>query len=163
MATPVFTFLRHAESLYNCDQSQDVDVALSELGVKQASVLSGAYDYILVSPLARARQTLRLSQLSAPHVEVSTLCREKLQSDIVSNSMDGESGLDESLIQFVMRVQLLTAYLKQLAQRYKRILVISHMGVITALTGKEPDNAESIDVTHLLSPEELVAVAINHT
>ncbi len=64
-ATHVVTLLRHAESEFNTGQNTDeLDVGITERGKKQAAGITGHYDLVVCSTLRRTKQTLDHSQVN---------------------------------------------------------------------------------------------------
>ena len=56
--------LRHAESEFNAGNKEVFDAPLTEIGKQQAAALSGHFHKVLCSPLTRAQQTLKISQVN---------------------------------------------------------------------------------------------------
>jgi len=138
-------FLRHAQSAYNATRDEARDSPLTREGRAQARALElGAFDYVLCSPLARARETLALARWDAPACELCSLAREALGDDFAPNQMAGEHGLRESDAAFRARMRVLRGLVAGCAARYGRVLVVAHAGVIAELTGVAPHNAERV-------------------
>src|SRR4029079_8183241 len=99
--------LRHAQSLTNVSHKDIQDPALSKNGIKDASNLFGEYDFILISPLLRCKQTYLYSKLIGSVVEFSSLCREfrGLHAPL-SKTLKDEKGLVESNEDFAFRIYL---------------------------------------------------------
>lgn len=144
-----FTFVRHAQSIYNRDGKSGPDPALSSEGREQASLLDGKYDYALVSCMSRTKETFNLSNIDCKAVEYSSLCREAMSPGMVSNLMAGEKGVYEADDDFDLRMNLLTSFLEQKAIEYDNILILCHYGVIRHITGEELGNTESIGLDSL--------------
>jgi len=141
------SFLRHAESRYNATRDPERDSRLSARGEEQARALAGEgeYDYAICSPLRRARDTLALSRIRVACVEVSTLARERYSAKSEASWLVDEAGLDgESEADFDARMDTLRALLFERAAHHPRLLCVTHEGVVFALTGVAPDNAELV-------------------
>jgi broad specificity phosphatase PhoE len=133
----MITFLRHGESENNKYHLHIVDPSLTAKGKKQASLLSGHFDYIMISPLKRTIETFNNSSITGDNIEYSSLCRENIYSH--SDLMQGEN-LMETREMFEERLKLLKLYIK--TKKYKNILIITHHGVIYNMTGYDLHNAE---------------------
>ena len=72
--------IRHAETLYNADLSYlyTNDVPLTPYGCLQASLLTGHYDVVIVSPLKRTQMTFEHSQIIGDSVYVEPRVREHI-------------------------------------------------------------------------------------
>lgn len=142
----MITLLRHTQSLTNFTHNDQLNPPLTKKGIKDAQLLSGHYDFILISPLLRTEQTYLYSNLTGIIVEYSTLCREKRGTHAyLSKTLKNEKGYIEGEDGFNFRMYLLKLYLDYLRQHYKRILVITHHGVIMALTGQHAYNGDFIN------------------
>ena len=75
------------------------------------------------------------SKIDAMTVEYSSLPREKI-GYTVSNFMYGEQNLTERDDDFEHRMSLLILHLIRMNNRYPKIVIITHHGVIKALTGE---------------------------
>lgn len=64
-------FVRHAESTVNCGGESVFDPGLSENGKHQAATLEGHFDVVIISPLLRCLETLRLSKITYGELRVS--------------------------------------------------------------------------------------------
>lgn len=141
----MITFLRHAESVNNRYHLDEQDPPLTDDGIVQARLLKGDYDYILISPMLRTRETYEFSQITGSIIEYSTLCREKIGTAYHHGQiMAGEQNLIEPSKSFDYRMHLLELDLKEKITRYDRILVITHHGVIKALTNQSAKNASLV-------------------
>jgi bisphosphoglycerate-dependent phosphoglycerate mutase len=145
----MITFVRHAQSLFNSTGQIYRDIHLSELGKQQAMNLDGNYDVCIVSPLQRAKDTLNLSKIKYKVLEISHLCREHKDGNIINLLVDEKESI-ESLDELCERVlkfkQLLYNYIKD----GHKICVISHYSFLLALTGIPFDNAQQISMIHKL-------------
>ena len=77
----VVYLIRHGESSFNANLTDDIDCNLTDLGKKQSLILGerlseNHFDLVIVSPLARALQTLEISKLIYDRMEINHLCRE---------------------------------------------------------------------------------------
>lgn len=146
-----FTFIRHTQSLYNRDGVSGRDPELSEEGKEAASNLSGAYEYALISSMKRTRETFECAtNLTASVVECSSLCREKISGHSLSNMMNVEENMSEDDEDFDFRMSLLKKFLLLRGKQYDTILVVTHQGVIEAMTGERLKNGESYSTNTLL-------------
>ena len=142
-----FTLIRHGESFYNRDGDDRPDPGLTPLGIEQAQQLEGNYAYALVSCLKRARETFANSALQCQVVEISSLCREK--ATMVPNCMMGEVGFYENDEAFALRMRLLKLFLAEKSMIYDTIVVITHYGVIQALTWELLGNGKTTQTNRL--------------
>ena len=69
--------LRHGQSEFNAGNLDAYDAALTELGRKQASEVTGHFDIVLCSPLTRAKQTLQFSKITYDKLEIISDARER--------------------------------------------------------------------------------------
>ena len=67
---PYYTFLRHSESITNKYNKDLINPSSSIEGQESARHLYGNYDYILISPLNRTKETYELSNFKSNNVEV---------------------------------------------------------------------------------------------
>ena len=143
----MITLLRHAESVNNRYHQDELDPSLTSYGKRQASFLNDYYDYILISPMARTKETFEYSQLTGDVIEYSTLCRGKIGTKYhLGNIMEGEINLIENGDDFEFRLKLLKLYIKEKSKIYDSILIITHRAVIKSLTNQYVDNATFIDL-----------------
>jgi hypothetical protein len=145
---PHYTFLRHCESLSNKYHKDLLNPHLSLEGEYASKQLKKYYDYIIISPLNRTRETFNNSQLKAKYIEYNSLCRDHINSNTLSGLMDNEH-INESQIEFNLRMNLLKIYLEYKGQLYNHILIITHHSVIKYLTSYDLDNGQSITVNQL--------------
>jgi hypothetical protein len=128
------TWIRHAESTFNAYGDRSVDVPLTNKGKEDASKICGEYEYCLVSPLLRARQTLALSSIKSPRIQISSLVRE-FTGGVPPNLLSGEETHFEDEEAVRSRVEELYDYLIFLGKKYSSIAIISHHDFILAATG----------------------------
>lgn len=148
-----YTFVRHTESNYNRNgDPYEFDSPLTEEGRLAAPQLVGRYDYALISFMGRTRETFQLSGLDAPIIEYSSLCRERFNvKGNLSSLLCTERNVREKKKDFQFRMSLLKAYLQYLSETHKHILIVTHQGVIAALTSQHhAANGEMIHVNKLL-------------
>ena len=77
------TLLRHCQSLYNEDHIKNKhlkNVSLSSKGKSMAKTLNGHYDIVLLSPMYRTVQTLKLSNITFDKLIIRTDIREYKQT-----------------------------------------------------------------------------------
>ncbi len=141
----MITLLRHCQSVTNLTHKDMLDPPLSKLGFKDAESLNGNYDFILISPLQRTKQTYLYSNIIGTVVEFSSLARERRGTHAhLSKTLKDEKGLIESEEDFGYRMYLLKLYLHYLSMTHQRILVITHHAVIMYLSGQNAHNCEYI-------------------
>lgn len=121
------TFIRHAQSLFNCGQANSKNVGLSEVGKMQAIQITGKFDCIVISPLRRAIQTYALSDLECSNLCVNNLFREVLNNNPV-NYFEHEIITKETETALEERQKSCIAYLVNLSETngYASIGVITH-------------------------------------
>lgn len=139
------TVLRHAESTFNRDGASDYDAPITDDGLERVKEICGEYDYVVVLCMLRAKQTFAASKISGKQVEYSTLCRERI-SKAPCNLMDGEHDVVETDAEFAFRMNMLKQFLIEKGKSHRRTLVVCHHKVIYALTGKEIENCESVEL-----------------
>lgn len=137
----MITFLRHGESENNKYHLSVNNPSLTATGKHQASLLSGHFDYIMISPLKRTIETFKHSSITGNTIEYSTLCREHVYSN--SDLMVDEN-YKETAEMFNERIELLKMYIKM--KTYKSILIITHSGVIKKMTGHDLVNADYVTI-----------------
>jgi len=146
--------IRHAQSEFNATGIDSPNVALTQLGTRQAIALGTmfrergiAFDHVFVSPLQRALQTYSLANPICDHPPIiSHACREQLMG-AWANLMHGENSLVnviESTSSLETRAKRFIEYAKMTATPLKhgRIAIFTHQGFIYALTGRMLQNAE---------------------
>lgn len=138
----MITFIRHAQSRFNCGEDKGPDVALSKLGMQQAGQIFGNYDLVICSNMLRTKQTLLNSRITADNVMYTDLCREKKNcvSDLKLKEVPGfkQPETDE---EFRSRAIKFRDMIYCLIKTYPNIVVISHGLFIKELTGIKLDNA----------------------
>jgi len=147
-ARVVFTFLRHAESVFNETGYSGYDAPITRRGAVRASELTGDYDYVMVSTMLRARETFARSAITSPSVEFSTLCRERM-IETPCNMMSGETGVAETEEDFLFRMQMLRSFLKRKSATCQRIRICCHHKVMRELVGVDAENCESVTLARL--------------
>lgn len=147
-----FTFVRHTQSLFNRDHVSGRDPELTDKGREMATQLEGSYEYALVSNMKRARETFEHAHnLTASIVDISSLCREHIGGKHAdSNMMKGEENNCEDDKDFAFRMSLLRQFLLLKADQYDTILIVTHQGVIKAMTGENLKNGESFGTNTLM-------------
>jgi broad specificity phosphatase PhoE len=140
-------FLRHGQSTWNAYHTEGPDPPLTDEGQEQAKRVVGRFDYVLISPMLRAQETFGLSGIHAPVREVNSLAREDCTNEMSCNRMALEQGFIESEADFEDRMACLRARILMLAVQYGTVLVVTHEGVINALTGVRARNAEMIMIS----------------
>lgn len=127
------TFLRHAESKYNLNLLDDVDVTITEIGKEQASQCIGHYDIVICSPLKRCQETLDNSKITYDKLIIEPLCREIIS--VHSDILVGEIFEIESEENVTDRVNKFKTILHDLGKITSvNILVISHADFIWNFT-----------------------------
>jgi broad specificity phosphatase PhoE len=138
------TFLRHAESIFNRDGTSEKNCSLSELGVQQASQVTGSYDVIICSILKRAKETLLHSQLSSKHLYFTDTCRE-VRRDICDYLDHEDESIPDTDEEIEKKIKNFKEFLRSKVKATDKVLVISHRDFIHAIgKGKYPlpKNAE---------------------
>jgi broad specificity phosphatase PhoE len=142
------TFLRHCRSIYNENNDSEKDCDLAEFGKQQAAALTGEYDVIVCSVMKRARETLRLSKITAPEIIFTELCREHKQT--ICDFLETENLADkESEEQMMRRIRTFKGWLRnRWAHTQKRVLVVTHADFVYFLNGftKYLDNGERMEI-----------------
>jgi broad specificity phosphatase PhoE len=148
------TFLRHCRSIFNEKNDSEKDCDLSDFGKQQAAALAGEYDVIVCSVMKRARETLRLSRITAPEIHYTELCREHKQT--ICDFLEEENLVDkESEEQIVRRIQKFKGWLRSRwgprdgsGGTEKRILVVTHADFVYFLNNftKYLENGERVEI-----------------
>lgn len=144
-------FTRHAESLENIGE-EIVDSPLSARGRRQAAMLSGFYDTVVVSPMRRCLETLHYSKITYSNLEICPSFRERRRYP--GSEMLLELPVEETMDQFRERIERFDKWFRELLQTYNykeeddvlRVLLIGH-GLFFHLWNKSdgpdmPNNAE---------------------
>lgn len=163
MATPIeycvkfnrveVTIIRHVESEYNSTSIDSRDCGITHSGKLAASRLIGYYDFVLVSPLRRALQTLKHSKITYGKVVIVDLLREHKLNEC--DFLEGEQFMIESETDIIVRVcQFRKLLLEFIASNLnsalsltpnednpnKKILLITHADFVWYLTSKIQGN-----------------------
>lgn len=136
-------FLRHGESCSNAGEKNVYDSPLTEKGRKQAKKITGHADYIICSPMRRAKETLIYSKITYDQMEINSLCREKKCS--LSSTLLFEDTTKESADDFKIRMHKLCQYIIGISEHYDNIMVVCHGCVISSITQISPKNCEIIE------------------
>lgn len=142
------TLTRHALSVFNKYNTQDLDCVITNEGMSQCTSLSGDYDLVILSPLIRTRQTLEYSLIHPKLIVVSQLCREKRDSPC--DYLRGEDVVKETEDSVIKRVKDFKKELFEYSKKYKDILIISHGIFGWYLSGKCLRNCETMDISHTI-------------
>lgn len=139
----MITLCRHAQSTYNAFGDTTRDCPITDHGKQHASEISGNYDLIICSTLRRARQTLDASSLVYKNILFTDLCREIRDGNPI-NLLSGEDKAvdNENAEQISARVDNFLKLLREMSQKYNKILVISHGVFLGYLSGKNSYNCE---------------------
>ena len=133
--------LRHGQSEFNAGNLDVYDAALTELGRKQVSEVSGHFDFVLCCPLTRAKQTLHFSKITYDKLEVMSDARERKKDK--SDFFPCEEMKTESIEELIQRVQRLKTDLQSYRKTYTRILVVGHWWIFKFLTSTNCDDVLS--------------------
>lgn len=117
-------FLRHGQSLFNIG-IQGPDPGLTDEGKRQASMVSGEYDLVIVSGFLRTIETLEHSKIKYRERIICELCRE-IKGESSCDYKHGEDTTPESGYDLTQRTIAFRRLLEKLLPGYPRILVISH-------------------------------------
>lgn len=131
----MITVLRHCEALDNVTDKYGKDTKLTYKGILQAREISGYYDYVLCSPMARCKETLINSKIDYKYFKTTHLLREYVKDicDLTKN----EKIYKETENELIKRVDELKCYLKSDEFEGMKILLITHADLIWYLTSKE--------------------------
>lgn len=139
------SFLRHAESRAN--NGEDVRSPNSDLspkGIEQAKKVSGMFDLVVCSPMARAMSTFRHSQIRCTRTVIDKLCRERLV-DNPTDFLQNEDVRPESDETFWKRVHRFQDRLTAWEDVFSSVLVISHNYFLSACFNyRNLNNAEMV-------------------
>lgn len=105
--TKTVTCIRHGQP----QECSEGDPCLSEIGISQASVLTGQFDLIVLSPLRRAIETYTRSNVSGSRIIVSDLAREQ-RDDKKYNQLRGEGAVSETVDDMYRRMSEFREFLK---------------------------------------------------
>lgn len=167
MGTTSFLLIRHAESVWNAEGRWQGhgDPPLSDRGLDQARRLAGELatepiDVLITSDLLRARETAR-PLATARHLVPETdprlreldvaawtgLCRDEIErkdsqllEEFENEDPEIRPGGGETRLELRERVRRAIAEWTE-AHAGRRITLVTHLGVIRALTGQEIPNA----------------------
>jgi len=138
--------IRHAETIFNSNQIDDIDTDLTELGVLQSEGLGLKlkeieFDYVIISKLKRTQKTFFFSKIKYKQKEISELCREfKINK---SDFLEGEDIIFETQAEFLDRIIQFKQYL--IGLNYSNIAVFTHSDFIYEYT-KTEKQGEGIDL-----------------
>lgn len=138
-------FLRHGESYSNAGEKHVYDSPLTEKGRGQAKELTGHLNYVLCSPLRRAKETLIYSGITYDKMEINSLCREKKCG--FSSTLLFEDTTKEDKEDFLTRMRKLCKYILELSTQYDDLLIVCHGCVISSITDIVPKNCEVVPCT----------------
>ena len=129
--------LRHGQSEYNATRADVYDTKLTELGKQQASKVTGHFDLVVCSPLARTRQTLEYSQITYQRLLHCEECRslKTHKSDFYPHEeikFETEREIKERMAKMV---EILRGYAKEV----DKLLFVGHKDVIEYATKKNKD------------------------
>ena len=137
-------FLRHAESTFNVNPSDDTfDCPLTSNGIQQSihldcSSLPNHYSLIICSPLRRCLDTFKFSKLTSDEFEINDLFREirsGCQSDLLN---ENETIITEDEQQIKQRINQTNDYLLSKKQlNITNILIITHADLVWNLTAHQ--------------------------
>lgn len=142
------TFIRHCECyVLNFDGSINymrVNPSLTNEGIKRAEKLSGIFDHVIISPMARCIETFVYSDIKTNTKEINDLFRELILCPGDFRQSDAPEIMTEDKIAFQKRVLKAMNYLKSL--EYNNICVITHSEWIKEALDLNyiPDYGESI-------------------
>jgi len=133
------TLLRHEQDLFNIHEDIP-NPSLSSEGFLKAKDLTGTFDICIISPLKRTLETINTSQIQLTHKELKTSILNREIRQNISDFLEVEITLgetdNETEDEFSSRMVCLRRELSEYLRLYKNILVVSHGGVIQALTNK---------------------------
>lgn len=128
-------FLRHCQSRFNAGLGDDYDVDLSDYGRDQALRIKGDFTMVLCSPLKRALNTLRLSQIKYDKLVMCHECREH-KNVHKCDYFQNEDRIEETEAQIRSRVRDFKKSLKTYLEGMKEgesLLVVSHAWFINRI------------------------------
>ena len=138
-------FLRHGQSVFNFDPSNDLlDCSLTPLGIEQSMEIDfnsspKHYSLVICSPLSRCIQTFAHSSITFDSMEVNHLFRE-IQSACRSDLLDENESISiDTPEQIQTRIDQINSYLLELKDKLagKNLLIVSHADLIWHLTARE--------------------------
>lgn len=147
------TLIRHAESIFNATKEDIINCDITSTGAKQAKILTGHYDIVIISPLLRTKRTLEESKITYDKLITCHLVREFIQDrcDII----EGEIFKKETEKSILKRINQFNDYLNNRKFKKKNIAVICHSDFIWYYTsniingsrfGIHPKNTEKIEL-----------------
>lgn len=151
---PRITLIRHAESLFNANPSQDpklINCYITEKGIGQAKELRHKFDLLILTPLTRSWVTYSCSHIDAREITFNSLFREYRQD--ICDFMKGEEIVQETEKEVTIRVKKAFDYLYTL--KHANIGIIGHSDffwyMVKELKGKDDHevlkNCETISFT----------------
>ncbi len=128
------TLIRHAESIYNKTMDNSlINCGLTDEGKIQSSKLEYNFDLIIVSPLKRALDTLKYSNITYKNLEISDLFREYKTNGC--DYFENEAIISETEEELYSRIKQAKQYISTLNQ--SNIGVVTHGDFIWWFTSKK--------------------------
>ena len=140
-------FLRHAQSTWNAHKEWARDVPITDEGKEQAKKVVGFVHTVICSPLKRAKQTLKNSNLLYDKIIHSESCRE-IKNGTLCDYLEGEdANYCETVEDIDKRINDLKNIIFELKKENPNMLVgiVSHCGFIQYLTGNYLDNCQVLE------------------
>ena len=140
----MISYIRHAESTFNENPNDNTpDCGLTQKGIEQAKNLCGQYDCIFISPLKRAKDTLKLSRIECDNVIETGLLREVRRDPC--DFLEHEIQIVETIDEVIERAKKANEFIHK-NKLSNNIAVLAHWEIIWYMTDYEIDleNAETI-------------------
>ena len=130
------SYIRHAESLFNKDPNDNTpNCGLTSKGIEQAKNLVGQYDCVFISPLKRAKETLKWSRIECENVIETDILREVRRDPC--DFLENEIQIMETIDEVIERAKKATLLINR--SKFSKVAVLAHWEIIWYMTNYEID------------------------
>lgn len=134
--------LRHAQTDFNLNGTDTIDIDINLTGILQCLGLIGHYDLVLCSPLKRCLQTLNFSHITYDYLVTVDMLRE-CKTDHCDFMQDEAVELETESLK-IKRSALIREMLNNLkiSGQFGKILVVSHSEILWHVLSIVEDDGE---------------------